>query len=285
MKALVVLVALSGSVVAAPVRKAASDKFTRAAGEAFKRAVEFEDKGNLTQAIAMYRTSLQLMMHPNTVYNLAALDESSGQIAEAIAHYEMYLVLAPNAADAKAVRAKINELAKRPATLTVLIREGIDPKDAYVILDGAIIKKPGELVRRGDKKLTFDVSVAGGKHSLELFTVLGSGMEDVTVTPGQKVTKELFDTGMTGGNIAVMAEYPFSMGKAYDGHGRFTAPAGKQLMKLEFGERECPPVTVDIPSNDDVAYVYIKPLEPDVSLGSSAWHCRKHEIIQRRLKF
>ena len=281
------VLALSASAHAAPSRKTKPDKFTRAAAESFRRAMEAEDEGRLRDAIGMYEQSLRLTIHPNTAFNLASVNERDGNIADAIIDYEMYLALAPNAPDAAKVRAKINELEKRPAILQLTTDESFDPSRAYVILDGVVVKRPGDFARpkRGEK-ITFDLKVGRGRHIVDVVSVLSQGQYSFDTVPGQTLSASNVSdhSNVVDGNVVISLATQFAISEAVlTVNKRIKLPGGKQVIPVSYAERECPPATIDVPTNDDVVFVFAKLLEP---VGRSHPEvCPKYQLLTSTLRF
>lgn len=105
----VVCAAAATTAVAQPdARKEAGQHFQR--GQAAQAAKRYRD------AIAEYAQAYALVPHPNALYNIAVCYERLGESARAADYYARYLEADPDAADAAAVRAKIDALGgARPA--------------------------------------------------------------------------------------------------------------------------------------------------------------------------
>ena len=63
----------------------------------FNRAVERGISGANAEAATLYTCSYSLVPHPNTLYNLAVVQEAAGQLLDACTVLELYLMQAPNA--------------------------------------------------------------------------------------------------------------------------------------------------------------------------------------------
>ncbi|HEY4176488.1 MAG TPA: tetratricopeptide repeat protein [Kofleriaceae bacterium] len=283
----VVITFLAATAWAGPARKAKPDKFARAAGELFNMATAAEDVNDLKKAAELYKKSLQLVVHPSTIYNLASVLERSHEMYEALIDYELYLELDPTATDAAAVRAHVAELEKRPAKLQFEGGEESDPKEMYVLVDGAIVKRPGDLVRKGTEKVRFELALAGGSHDVDIVTPVGYQGGASSFTAGANFNERLEAPFPHTGNLAFASPHDFTVGP-FDNytnassHGRITIPPGKQALAVHDGDRECAPILVDAPNNDDTLFIYIKQVGPD-DVGATS--CRKHDVVQVRLKF
>ena len=79
--------------------------------EWFERGNLYFNRGDYERAIHEFKKAVELS--PNwdrAFFNLALIQEKTNQYNDALANFEMYLKLSPNAADAKSVRGKIYEL-------------------------------------------------------------------------------------------------------------------------------------------------------------------------------
>jgi hypothetical protein len=279
---LAVMVLVTSTAVAAPTRKVTPDKFSSAAGDTFRRAMEAEDAGDLTLATALYKKSLALAVHPSTVYNLASIEGRDGKIEDAIADYEVYLALAPNASDASQVRAKLKELEQTPATVTVTFDPTADPTYAYVLADGAIVKRPGEAASTGK----LEIKLARGTHIIELQSGVGSDAQRVSTVPGQVITVQLGES-VARGNVAITGDAELTIEGVKSGHGRIKLAPGKRILHVFDGRWQCPSITVVAPATGDIAYVLVKPIGWRLSEGPKAdgRACRKQQIVQQKLTF
>lgn len=271
MKALVTSLLLVARVAAADTK----------AGDLFAQAEAADKRGDLGGAISAYKRSFELAEHPNTAYNLADAYERNQSYGDAILYYELYLALAPRAADKANVRKKITSLEVRPTTYEI---ESDELGAGYVIVDGAIVKKPG------GKRV--DIKLVPGFHTLDVVTPEGYASEEVEIRrsggskPYQPGTESRPDSTVIV-SVAVVTAY----------HGRekieksakpLVLPAGKHAIAVYDGWRECSPVIVDVKSGGTLHYVHIAPAEIDNSPRGqirTGERCRKLKVTQHALTF
>jgi tetratricopeptide (TPR) repeat protein len=274
----------------APKRKATPDKFTRAAGEAFTQALEADKKGDLAAALGLYTKAFEISPHPNSVFNMADVQLRLGKLTDALKSYETYLVLAPNASDRKDVEALIDKIAKTTGVLTLKTSAASDPKsmsfkEAYVLLDGVIVKKPGVAPIPGEQpSLNFDA--LPGKHIVDVITPVSFGTTRCEAKPGARTDCFVVAPPRTDGAVVASSPDPGLqllvepedrddlIGK------RFVRPAGKGRLLLRDRNYECLPVALDVPTGGDVAYVYLRAGEYD-----RLQRCRTIDVKKQRLQF
>ena len=157
MRALVLVLAFTRIVAAEPddaVRKGTPDKFVKAAGEAFRAAVAADKAGALRDALGLYQKAFAISPHPSTIYNIADVQRRLNLLPQALKSYEIYLAIAPTAADKAQVEALIDKLNKTPGMLWISSPapsnpQAIDLTDAYILIDGEIKKQPGVEIHAG----------------------------------------------------------------------------------------------------------------------------------------
>ena len=280
---LVVLAATAGA--AADPHKPVPDKFTAAAAKLFDQAVAAETAHQWRTAIGLYQQAFDLSPHPNAIFNVAALEAVHGEIEQALLAYQTYLELAPTAADRAQVEARMTELIAQKRTRRLEVGRGLVLADAYVIVDGDIVARPGQL---RDGKL--DLSYGRGRHWVAVVTPISYGAtafgaigeygdaEPRVVVSGQN---------RADGNLLAQLDYDYTAeldGKHVLGEGvRMTVKAGTHWLKLRDRKHECAPIKLDLPSGDDVQFVYVAPTE---------WfdhqelpRCRAYGPKQQRLRF
>ena len=292
---LLALCALVASPAAAgPKRKGTPDKFTRAASVAFTAAVAADQRGDLRAALGQYTKAFEISPHPSTAYNLADVQVRLGLLREAEKSYETYLVLAPAAPDRASVERAIAQLLTGATVVTVTTVDASSPtavsfKSSYVLIDGVIVKQPG--VAPDDPaapKLNFDV--APGRHFVEVVSDVTYGSQTCDVKPGARSTCMLTAPPRVDGTIVISGDQALSVWLTAPkprerrpddqiGH-RVTLPTGKRRVLVRDRDYECPPVTVDIPGGNDLAYVNLTSSEPD-----ELHRCRTITIKRLRLKF
>lgn len=249
------------------------------AGDLFAAAEAADKRGDLSGAISSYKRSFELAEHPNTAYNLADAYERNKNYSDAILYYELYLVLAPKAGDMAKVRKKITSLESRPTTFEIE-----SDKSAYVIVDGAIVKKPG-----GTR---VDIKLVPGYHTIDVVTPDGYASEEVEVrrSGGTKPYQPGIESRPDSTAIVSVAVV-----NAYQGREKIdksakplVLPTGKTAIAVYDNWRECTPVIVDVKGGSTVSYVHIAPAEVDNSPRSSTRsgeRCRKLKVTQHALTF
>jgi hypothetical protein len=83
------------------------------AGDMFNRAGERADAGANDEAASLYTCSYSIVPHPNTLYNLALVQEAAGQLEDACTVLELYVLQAPNAINRPEAEALLAELRGR----------------------------------------------------------------------------------------------------------------------------------------------------------------------------
>jgi tetratricopeptide (TPR) repeat protein len=250
------------------------------AGDLFADAEKADKRGDLSGAISAYKRSFELAEHPNTAYNLADAYERNGNYSDAILYYELYLALSPRAADKAKVRKKITGLEVRPTTYEI---ESDDLKKAYVIVDGAIVKKPG-----GNR---VDVKLVPGFHTIDVVTPEGYASEEVEVrrSGGSKPYQPGIESRPDSTAIISVAVLTAFQGREkIESAKPLALPAGRHAIAVYDNWRECSPVIVDVKGSGTVHYVHIAPAEVDNSPRGqirSGERCRKLAVTQHVLTF
>jgi hypothetical protein len=291
------LVALAVIALASPAlaetRKPVPGKFERAAGEAFARAVAEEDRGQLGFAIEQYEASLDIAMHPSTVYNLAGVQARHGKLRDAIVSYEMYLALAPNAPDRKQVLDTLAALRARPSTVWIHARNEADPAAldlsvAYILVDGDIISRPGTIKRGGGSKQGIQAKVGFGAHTIDVVTAVTSFHRSVTTTYGDALDVDVYGRPKRESNVVLHApKFTVAVpGVEINSYGsRFAVPPGRRRVKLQDREFECAPIELDVPSGDSVLYLRVAPTELQTLRYDNPERCRTLSVTKRVLAF
>lgn len=272
-------------------RKAAPDKFTRAASEAFAGATAAEEKGDLRGALGLYQRAWVISPHPSTIYNIGDVQRRLGEVAGAIRSYETYLALAPNAPDRRDVEALLDKLARTPGTLVLETGQSSDPnaidfKSAYILVDGEIRVRPGtapKLDRNG--RPIVELEVRAGERVVEIVTSLTFASRRCKVVPNGREdcffsAKPRIDGRVVIGDAARFGVTAAPKGDSLAGE-RFELAPGRHRLLVRDRWFECPPLVLDVPGgNDEVAYV---------RLATDEWEgfgrCRKLDIKQHRLRF
>ena len=299
-RAFILLMMLAGAATAKPEaakRKAAPDKFVKAAGEAFGAAFTADQGGDLVTALALYEKAFAISPHPSTAYNTGDVQRRLGKLTDAIRSFELYLALSPDAADRKAVEALIDQLATTPSSLFVMSGppsnlRSIDLKTAYVLLDGKIAVKPGTPTTTavdGGPNLGVELEVLPGRYVLEVVTPLTYGMSTCVVGPGERRVCLIGAPPRLDGavvissddrNLLVVADRAEKRHADSRVYKRFEHPPGRSRLLIRDHDYECPPLALDVPKNGDVAYAFVRVVEP-----GSRPRCRTLDITKHRLRF
>ncbi|HET9987711.1 MAG TPA: hypothetical protein VFQ65_04310, partial [Kofleriaceae bacterium] len=167
--ALIVVLAAAGGAAADP-HKPAPDKFTAAAAKIFDKAVAAETAHEWRTAVGLYQQAFDLSPHPNAIFNVAALEAEHGEIEQALVAYQTYLELAPTANDRAQVEARMTELIALKRTRSLEVGRNLVLADAYVIVDGDIVARPGQ-IRDGKLELAY----GRGRHWVAVITPISYG--------------------------------------------------------------------------------------------------------------
>ena len=276
-------------------RKKTPDKFARAAGDAFTAAVEADQKGDLPTALGLYTKAFTISPHPATAYNIADVHRRQKKLTEAIKFYETYLALSPDAADRAEVERVIDQLAKTPGYVFVASSAKSDPKSidlstAYVLFDGKIEIKPGleptETPETG-VLLGLERVMPPGQYVVDVITPITHDSTTCTVKPGERTTCHVSAPPRVDGNVIVSGSerhIGIHIDPKEDTHRdsklgtRFQLPPGRARVIMRDNRYECPPLVIDAPKGNDVAYVFVTTKEP-----SSVDRCRAFTVTKLRL--
>ncbi len=127
----VILAAAAPAALAGPSKdpKAPSQKAQRKdlppgvaekASEAFAKARELDEAGDLPHALSAYLEAGQIYPHPNTTYNIADVYRRMNRYHDAIEAYVRYLQQVPDAPDHVAVEKILEDLRNTPGELEIL---------------------------------------------------------------------------------------------------------------------------------------------------------------------
>ena len=293
--ALTVLVALAHTAVADPVRKKTptTDKFSKAAAEAFTEALTYDEKGDLATALGLYEKAQGIAPHPNTAYNIGDVYRRMGRISDAILMFETYLSMWPDAPDRKECEVIIDKLVHTTGTLYLITGPKSDPesltwKDFYVFVDGELVAKLGTQptpVAGERDKLAIAVQVQGGNHAIDAVSSISYAHSECKIIAGGKDFCSLRGKPRIDGH-AVFRSGDRGLGVHKDkNHGfyadRVEVAAGHQRLMVRDRSFECPPLDVEVPGGpNDLAYVYL-----DTTEYEGLERCRKLTIKQKKLHF
>ncbi len=298
MRALILLAALTRIAAAEPddaVRKTTPDKFVKAAGEAFRAAVAADKSGDLRAALGLYQKAFAISPHPSTAYNIADVERRLNQLPQALKSYEIYLAIAPTAADRVQVEALIDKLNKTPGMLWVSTAPPSDPQaidlnDAYILIDGEIKKQPGVEIHAGPYgyREGFGVDLRSGQHVVDVVTAVSFGSEICKFGPGENHQCIVRAPPRTDGNVvfnsnesSVQVRLPTkAKNRNTAREARFVLPAGRQRLEVRDRNFECSTIPIEVPKGGDLAYVFVSTTEHD-----RLERCRSLKLVQHKLQF
>lgn len=298
MRALLLLVAVTRIAAAEPddaVRKGTPDKFVKAAGEAFRAAVAADKAGDLRDALGLYQKAFAISPHPSTAYNIADVQRRLNQLPAALKSYEIYLAIAPTAADRIQVEALIDKLDKTPGMLWVSTAAASDPQaidltDAFILIDGEIKKQPGVEIHAGPYgyREGFGVDIRSGEHVVDVVTAVSFGSAICKFGPAENHECSVRGPPRTDGSVvfnsnerSIEVRVPAKAKSRNEAREvRFVLPAGKTRLELRDRSFECPTIPIEVPKGGDVAYVYVSTTEHD-----RLERCRSMKVVQHKLHF
>lgn len=292
-RALALLLLLSAVALAEkPKTKKEPDKFTKAAGEAFRAANAADASGDLRTALGLYEKAHAISPHPSTIYNIADVQRRLQMLRFAIKSYETYLVMSPDAPDRLEVEGMIEQLAKTPGTLIITTTEASDKNSldlpaAYVIVDGKIEKKPGPVPElKGRNKPGITLQVPPGEHVVDMVLPLTyATSSSCDVGPGETRYCELKAEPRIDGNVVISSRdrrvdiLTEKRGKDMV-YRRVELPAGKHRLIVKDRGYYCPPLPIETAGGNTVTYAFLATSEYD-----NFKRCRTFDIKQHRLQF
>jgi tetratricopeptide (TPR) repeat protein len=274
-------------------RKATPDRFTQAAGAAFREAIAADKAGDLKTALGLYQKAYAISQHPSTIYNIADVQRRLAQYADAIKSYATYLALLPAADDRRDVEALIDKLTRSPGMLYLLTANASDPnavdfKAAYVLVAGEIKIRPGTapqpLPEHGGQ-IGLAIPMPGGTYMVDVVTPITHGHQTCRVDIGGRGTCRVTAKPRVDGRLVVNASDRVLAVRAdpkqrasLTGQ-RVELPAGKHKLLVRDRSYECRPITVELPAGGDVQYVFVSTTEHEFE------RCRSLDIKQQRLGF
>lgn len=134
------------------------------AREAYGEGQKLFEAEKYEQAKASFEEAFEAIPNPVVLVSIAECQKRLGEAAEAVATFERYLEMKPDAKDRASVEEKIEEIKNLPATLEIFT----DPPGAAVRIDG----------EDTGKSTPAEIELAPGEHSVEL-----------TVSSGESVTR------------------------------------------------------------------------------------------------
>lgn len=291
MKLVLALVLFASSLAVAddkPVRKVEPppDKLAAAAGEAFAKAKEADDKGNLNEAERLYRKALAIAPHPATQYNLADVLRRQKSIKSAIDAYKKYLEMDPAAADRRDVEKLIAELDAIPGTMVLEVEES----DALVFVNGE------PLQRSKDPKNPFVREVPAGEYVIDVITAISYDNDTCRVSHASKRECRMRLKPREDGNVVISGPsgmYRTSMSRSGEPtirlKGRFSLDPGKhQIWVASSRERQCKPLEINVAKGDSVVtfvWADVPKKWPDKRGPGGKLECVDIPFKQRVLKF
>lgn len=294
MRALAIIALLAGIASAQP-KKTTPDRFTKAAGDAFRAALAADEANDLPTALGLYQKAFAISPHPSTAYNIADIFRRQGKLSDAIKYFEIFLALSPASKETKEVEGTIAKLWATPA---VLVLESTPPSDpnsvdlesAYVLVNGEIVKRAGEPAgfdpRTNAPRVELQVP-AGTQQTVDVITSLSFASVRCNLPPGEKRDCDIrMDPRIDGALVVSTNDERHDLElriapKNEVSKGRVKVAPGKQTFDVRDHNLECAgTVTVDVPKGTDVAYVFLD--------GEATWfyqRCRAFRAKQHKLVF
>jgi len=275
------------------VRKGTPDKFVKAAGEAFRAAVAADKAGDLRDALGLYQKAFLISPHPSTAYNIADVLRRLNVLPAALKSYEIYLAIAPTAADKAQVEALVDKLTKTPGMLWVSTPSPSDPQaidltNAYILIDGEIKKQPGVEVHAGPNGFRegYGFDLRAGEHVVDVVTEVSFGSAVCSFGPGESKECSVRAPPRSDGSVVFNSNDgvkvrvpPKPKGRNQAREVRFDLPAGKQRLQISDRSFECNSMMIEVPKGD-IAYVFVSTTEHD-----RLERCRTLKVVQHKLHF
>jgi tetratricopeptide (TPR) repeat protein len=293
MRALLLLALASAVAHAQPAksqRKAAPDKFTKAAGEAFTAALAADNQGDLRTALGLYQKAHAISPHPSTIYNIADVQRRLDMLRASIRSYETYLAMSPHAKDRREVEALIDQLAKTPGTLVIVSSRPSDPRSidlatAFVLVDGKLLRRPGPITNvKPRNEPGIALQVPPGEHVVDVVTSLTYAFRDCDVGPGEQRICELEAEPRIDGTVVISgSNRQLDILTAARGkdllYKRAELAPGKHRLHVKDRQYGCAPLAIDVAGGNTVTYAFVGTNEYEFK------RCRKLDIQQHRLQF
>jgi tetratricopeptide (TPR) repeat protein len=267
MRSLALVIALTAVASARPEHLPA--KLAGAASDAFAKAQTAEQAGDLQEAIRQYRRANEIAPHANTYFNLAELFVATKSYDAAIASYQKYLELAPDAPNHATVEKRVHELVALPGTLEITT----DEPNAVMFVNGKASGAPRKL------------EVPAGDYQIDIVTPITFGGNVCSVSRGQSSSCHPPTRARVDGNVVISASW--RMGgldwpvehQRFQIHGRFVAKPGHYDLKVH--QRGCEALPLEVPTGDVVTYAYITYPDPEPDYPT----CIPLTIEQQRVSF
>ena len=254
----VILAAATPSALAGPAKspKATSPKAQRKdlppgvaekASEAFAKARELDEAGDLPRALSAYLEASQIYPHPNTTYNIADVNRRMNRYHEAIEAYLKYLYQVPDAPDHAAVEKVLEDLRNTPGELEILSTTA----NEQAFVDGEPI---GTLPQT--------LQLHEGTHVVDVITPISYAWMFCQVRMGQKEKCTPSPVPRMDGNVVISGPRHLD-NKRWRETGAFFMIRERFELRhglYDLGElayKQCRAVQVEIPKGEDiVTYIY-----------------------------
>jgi hypothetical protein len=156
------------------------------AARLFAEGREALAKKDHATACARFRSSLELVTRPNTLFNVAQCDEREGKIAAALGRWQQGAALVGEGDERIAIaRERIAALDPKVPRVTVKLAAGA-PEDARVLADGAPMKRAllGTPIPMEIGAHSFVVEAPGRKPASQELTVAEGDRKEIELAPG-----------------------------------------------------------------------------------------------------
>jgi hypothetical protein len=245
MRLLPFVIACTLAAAALPAR-AEEDPKTERARVHLKAAIAYYDEARYEEAAKEMQVAYDLKPVADLQYNLAQCWERLGRLEDAAASYERYLAGRPDAADAKSVRARIENLRERARALAAGSAAPPPPPPVEKVVFKTIVvyretpPPPGRAARWAAGGL-WALAVAGAASGIAFAVVAKSAADDVTragstATPPEASTVRA--TEESGKTAVIVSGVSFGIGALALAGGGVLWWLGKKV------DREAPKVTL-----------------------------------------
>jgi hypothetical protein len=156
------------------------------AARLFAEGREALTKKDHVTACARFRSSLELVTRPNTLFNVAQCDEREGKIAAALGRWQQGVAVLGEGDERVAIaRERIAALDPKVPRVTVKLAAGA-PEDARVLADGAPMKRAllGTPIPMEIGSHSFVVEAPGRKPAREEITLAEGDRKEIEIAPG-----------------------------------------------------------------------------------------------------
>src|SRR5262245_50519216 len=110
--AIAAVVAVAVAIAPLPLRAQPNANKQERAAKLTQDAIARQEKGDVTGAVELYKQAYCLVPEPLLVYNIGTAFQKANKVADAIAHFRLYLKIAPAGESASDAKNAIEQLKK-----------------------------------------------------------------------------------------------------------------------------------------------------------------------------